>query len=52
MTCVDAFSARRRKRAEERLPRLLDDIRKMVCGDPGNPKRSPEELALCKSLTS
>src|SRR5512143_3859714 len=27
LTCVDAFSARRRKRAEERLPNLLDDIR-------------------------
>jgi hypothetical protein len=27
MTCVDAFSARRRKPAEEHLPRLLDDIR-------------------------
>jgi len=25
MTCVDAFSARRRKPAEEHLPRLLDD---------------------------
>lgn len=27
MTCVDATSCRRRKRAEERLPHLLDDIR-------------------------
>src|SRR3982750_375986 len=26
MTCVDAFSSRRRKPAEEHLPRLLDDI--------------------------
>jgi len=28
--CVDAFSARGRKRAEERLPRLLEDIRDIV----------------------
>lgn len=27
LTCADAFSARRRKRVEERLPHLLDDIR-------------------------
>src|SRR5918997_6932757 len=32
MTCVDAFSARRRKPAEEHLPRLLDDIRSIVDG--------------------
>jgi hypothetical protein len=32
MTCVDAFSARRRKPAEEHLPRLLDDIRDIVDG--------------------
>jgi hypothetical protein len=32
MTCVDAFSARRRKPAEEHLPRLLDDIRDVVDG--------------------
>jgi hypothetical protein len=32
MTCVDAFSARRRKPAEEHLPRLLDDIRAIVDG--------------------
>src|SRR4051794_7661771 len=30
MTCVDAFSARRRKPAEEHLPRLLDDIRSIA----------------------
>jgi Rhodopirellula transposase DDE domain len=30
MTCVDAFSARRRKPAEEHLPRLLDDIREIA----------------------
>jgi len=27
MTCIDAFHCRRRKSAEEHLPRLLDDIR-------------------------
>jgi hypothetical protein len=32
MTCVDAFSARRRTPAEEHLPRLLDDIRAIVDG--------------------
>src|SRR3954464_10446921 len=32
MTCVDAFSLRRRKPAEEHLPRLLDDIRAMGAG--------------------
>ena len=32
MTCVDAFSARRRKPAEEHLPRLLDDIRDIADG--------------------
>ena len=32
VTCVDAFSARRRKPAEEHLPRLLDDIRAIADG--------------------
>src|SRR4051812_35981200 len=32
MTCVDAFSCRRRKPAEEHLPRLLDDIRSIADG--------------------
>jgi hypothetical protein len=32
MTCVDAFSLRRRKPAEEHLPRLLDDIREIADG--------------------
>ncbi len=32
MTCFDAFSARRRKPAEEHLPRLLDDIRDIADG--------------------
>ena len=30
MTCVDAFHRRRRKPAEEHLPRLLDDIRSIA----------------------
>lgn len=30
MTCVDATSCRRRKRAEERLPHLRDDIREIA----------------------
>ena len=30
MTCVDAFSSRRRKPVEEHLPRLLDDIRSIA----------------------
>src|SRR4051795_11315256 len=32
MTCLDAFSARRRQRAEGHLPRLLDDIKDIVDG--------------------
>src|SRR3954467_4254137 len=32
MTCVDAFSCRRRKPAKEHLPRLLDDIRSIADG--------------------
>jgi hypothetical protein len=32
MTCLDAFSCRRRKPAEEHLPRLLDDIRSIADG--------------------
>ena len=30
VVCIDAFSARGRKRAEEHLPKLLDDIRGIV----------------------
>ena len=30
VVCIDAFSARGRKRAEEHLPELLDDIRAIV----------------------
>ena len=32
MTCVDAYHCRRRKPAEEHLPRLLDDIRSIADG--------------------
>jgi hypothetical protein len=32
MTCVDAFSCRRRKTVEEHLPGLLDDIRAIADG--------------------
>jgi hypothetical protein len=32
IVCVDAFSARGRKRAEDRLPNLLDDMRDIVDG--------------------
>src|SRR5919199_2901530 len=32
MPCVDAFHCRRRKPAEEHLPRLLDDIRSIADG--------------------
>jgi hypothetical protein len=32
MTCVDAFTSRRRKPAEEHLPRLLEDIRSIADG--------------------
>jgi hypothetical protein len=32
LTCLDAFAARGRKRAEERLPHLLDDLRELVDG--------------------
>ena len=32
MTCLDAFHCRRRKPAEEHLPRLLDDIKSIADG--------------------
>ena len=45
MTCVDAFSARRRKPAEEHLPRLLDDIRHIADGQSqADPKFQTERL--------
>ena len=45
MTCVDAFSARRRKPAEEHLPSLLDDIRSIVDGQcQADPKFQTDRL--------
>ncbi len=47
MTCVDAFSSRRRKSAEEHLPRLLDDIRDIVDGQcQADPKFQTDRLFL------
>src|SRR3954452_21638717 len=45
MTCVDAFSCRRRKPAEEHLPRLLGDIRSIADGQSqADPKFQTERL--------
>ena len=45
MTCVDAFHCRRRKPAEEHLPRLLDDIRAIADGQSqADPKFQTERL--------
>ena len=45
MTCLDAFSCRRRKPAEEHLPRLLDDIRSIVDGQSqADPKFQTDRL--------
>jgi hypothetical protein len=45
MTCVDAFSMRRRKPVEEHLPRLLDDIREIVDGQSqADPKFQTDRL--------
>ena len=45
MICVDAFSARRRKPAEEHLPRLLDDIRSIADGQSqADPKFQTDRL--------
>ena len=45
MTCVDAFHCRRRKPAEEHLPRLLDDIRSIADGQSqADPKFQTERL--------
>ena len=45
MTCVDAFSCRRRKPAEEHLPRLLDDIRAIADGQSqADPKFQTQRL--------
>src|SRR3954447_6958734 len=45
MTCIDAFSCRRRKPAEEHLPRLLDDIRDIIDGQcQADPKFQTDRL--------
>jgi hypothetical protein len=45
MTCVDAFHCRRRKPAEEHLPRLLDDIRSIADGQSqADPKFQTDRL--------
>src|SRR3954464_5860089 len=45
MTCVDAFHCRRRKPAEEHLPRLLDDIRAIAdAQSQADPKFQTERL--------
>jgi hypothetical protein len=45
MTCVDAFRCRRRKPAEEHLPRLLDDIRSIADGQSqADPKSQTDRL--------
>ncbi len=45
MTCLDAFHCRRRKPAEEHLPRLLDDIRAIADGySQADPKFQTDRL--------
>ncbi len=45
MTCADAFHCRRRKPAEEHLPRLLDDIRSIADGQSqADPKSQTNRL--------
>ena len=45
MTCIDAFSCRRRKTVEEHLPRLLDDIRAIADGQSqADPKFQTDHL--------
>ena len=45
MTCLDAFSCRRRKTVEEYLPRLLDDIRAIADGQSqADPKFQTQRL--------
>ena len=45
MTCVDAFHCRRRKPAEEHLPRLLDDMRAIADGQSqADPKFQTDRL--------
>ena len=46
MTCVDAFHCRRRKPAEEHLPRLLDDICNIADGQSqADPKSQTNRLS-------
>src|SRR3954463_5918003 len=45
MTCLDAFHCRRRKPAEEHLPRLLEDIRSIADGQSqADPKFQTDRL--------
>jgi hypothetical protein len=45
LTCLDAFHCRRRKPAEEHLPRLLDDIRAIADGhSQADPKFQTDRL--------
>jgi hypothetical protein len=45
MTCLDAFRCRRRRSAEEHLPRLLDDIRDIADGhSQADPKFQTDRL--------
>src|ERR1700712_845812 len=45
MTCIDAFHCRRRKPAEEHLPRLLEDIRSIADGQSqADPKSRTDRL--------
>ena len=45
MTCIDALHCRRRKPAEEHLPRLLDDIRSIADGQSqADPKFQTDRL--------
>jgi hypothetical protein len=51
LRCLDAVAFRRRKRAEERLPRLLDDIKALVDGQ-SQPDPSFRSTRLYTRLTA
>jgi len=52
LTCVDAFALRGRKRAEEHLPNLLEDIRAVVDGQSqADPKFQTDRLYTRLSAT-
>jgi hypothetical protein len=51
LRCLDAVAFRRRKRAEERLPRLLDDIKALVDGQ-SQPDPSFRSTRLYMRLTA